>query len=79
MLLLTSDVNCVLDGLAAACPHLADVLPGILVLGQADDQRRAVVRPRSAHLHLQHDVKTQQCKTLGKRLSESHIYEIHAA
>ena len=50
--LLTPDVNSVLDGLSAAGAHLADVLPAVLVLGQADDQRRAVVGTGGANLNL---------------------------
>ena len=55
---LTPDLDGVLDGLAAARAHLAHVLPRVLVLGQADDQRRTVVRrPRTrADLHLMKQV-----------------------
>ena len=46
----------VLDGLAAAGAHLADVLAAVLVLGQADDQRGAVVGSGGANLNLNHRV-----------------------
>ena len=49
-------MDCVLDGLAAAGAHLADVLSAVLVLGQADDQRGAVVGPGGANLNLNHRV-----------------------
>ena len=46
-------MDCVLDGLSAAGAHLADVLAAVLVLGQADDQRGAVVRPGGPDLNLE--------------------------
>ena len=52
----TSDVDRVLDGLPAAGAHLADVLAAVLVLGQADDQRGAVVGSGGADLNLKHRV-----------------------
>ena len=60
----TPDVDSVLDGLSAAGAHLADVLPAVLVLGQADDQRGAVVRPGCPNLHLENRVAHNKGKTM---------------